>query len=94
MTTIDTFRIIKPRDKIREVKMNLSTFLIIWFSPSTVHFARIRKFNLLFDVREGEILVATEISRDPPGYPDRRLHRNYRHFMNQTHAYRRPRDYS
>lgn len=24
-----------------------------------------------------------KISRDPPGYPDRRLHRNYRYFMNQ-----------
>lgn len=29
--------------------------------------------------------VTTEISRDPRGYPDRRLHRNYRYFMNQTH---------
>lgn len=58
-------------------------------------FAKIRNFNsFTTDIYEGEMPVVTEISRDLPGYPDRRLHRNYRYFMNQTHAYRRPRDYS
>ena len=35
--------------------------------------------------------AATEISRDPPGYPDQCLYRNYRYFMNQTRTRTRTR---
>lgn len=56
---------------------------------------KIRELQFIFDsMYEGGMPVVTEISRDPPGYPDRRLHCNYRYFMNQIHAYMRPRDYS
>jgi len=98
MATIDIFCIIKPCDKLREVKMSFLSFLIFHgsicpFAMRSSGFATLIRFRY---TRRGEkmVPVTTEISRDPPGYPDRRLYRNYRHFMNQTHAYRRPRDYS